>query len=110
MLSALPGVRGLGPAGRDDKLALFADGSYRPLQTRDACCARDPGPPLSQFGGLQAVAASPEGAVNGYAIGSYLYLGIVFMLPMGLGLGGLALDLPVCLPSPLPLHHPYQNV
>ena len=49
----------------------------------------------SQVGGLQAVAASPEGAVNGYAIGSYLYLGIVFMLPMGLGLGGLALDLPV---------------
>ena len=50
---------------------------------------------VCQVGRMQAVAASPEGAVNGYAIGSYLYLGIVFMLPMGLGLGGLALDLPV---------------
>lgn len=33
--------------------------------------------------------------MNGYAIGSYLYLGIVYAFPMGLGLGGLCLDLPV---------------
>ena len=69
---------------------------------------------------VQAIAASPKGAVNGYAIGSYLYLGIVsglvmlpamvlacqcaadwalheqvYIFPMGLGLGGLCLDLPV---------------
>ena len=49
---------------------------------------------------VQAIAASPKGAVNGYAIGSYLYLGIVYIFPIGLGLGGLCLDLPVrgCLP------------
>ena len=51
---------------------------------------------------LQAIAASPEGAVNGYAIGSYLYLGIVYAFPIGLGLGGLALDLPVRRPPPPP--------
>ncbi len=50
---------------------------------------------------MQAIAASPEGAVNGYAIGSYLYLGIVYAFPIGLGLGGLALDLPVSHLSPL---------
>ncbi|KAK9840695.1 hypothetical protein WJX84_007535, partial [Apatococcus fuscideae] len=44
-----------------------------------------------------AIAASPEGAVNGYAIGSYLYLGIMYAFPIGLGLGGLCLDLPISL-------------
>lgn len=46
-------------------------------------------------GCLQAIAASPEGAVNGYALGSFLYLGIVYCFPLALGVGGLALDLPV---------------
>ena len=51
---------------------------------------------FNKAGGLlQAIAASPEGAVNGYAIGSYLYLGIMYAFPIGLGLGGLCLDLPV---------------
>ena len=45
--------------------------------------------------GVQAIAASPVGAVNGYAIGSFLYLGIVYAFPLGLGLGGLSMDLPV---------------
>ena len=44
---------------------------------------------------VQAIAASPDGAVNGYALGSLLYLGVVLTLGMGLPLGGLALDLPV---------------
>ena len=49
---------------------------------------------------MQAIAASPEGAVNGYAIGSFLYLGIIYAFPVGLALGGLAMDLPVLPPLP----------
>lgn len=40
----------------------------------------------------------PEGwpvLVQGYFLGAWMYLGIIFTLPLGLGVFALALDLPV---------------